>query len=316
VVDEKDTRPVWVVVWGGPMDLAQALWRVRHDRTAAQTAEFVGKLRVYQVSWQDTGGVWIWEQFPKLFMIQTSDAVRGMYQEGDPAYRNQDWVDANVKNGHGSLGAQYPKAGKTDGVKEGDTPSFLYLLAPGLSDPAHPEWGCWGGRFKAYGNGTYFYVDARDTHPGISDVMEEERWTVGRWNRQRNLDFAARVDWCVHDYAHANHDPAACLNGDESTNVLQRIVTSGQTVSLSASGSSDPDGDNLRYHWWQYEEADSYEDAVEIEDSDSENACFVAPPVDSPKTIHIILKVTDDGNPNLTSYRRLVVTVRPADKAR
>ncbi len=316
VVDEKDTRPVWVVVWGGPMDLAQALWRVRHDRTAAQTAEFVGKLRVYQVSWQDTGAVWIWEQFPKLFMIQTSDAVRGMYQEGDPAYRNQDWVDANVKNGHGSLGAQYPKAGKTNGVKEGDTPSFLYLLAPGLSDPAHPEWGCWGGRFKAYGNGTYFYVDARDTHPGISDVMEEERWTVGRWNRQRNLDFAARVDWCVHDYAHANHDPAACLNGDESTNVLQRIVTSGQTVSLSASGSSDPDGDNLRYHWWQYEEADSYEDAVEIEDSDSENACFVAPPVDSPKTIHIILKVTDDGNPNLTSYRRLVVTVRPADKAR
>jgi hypothetical protein len=316
IVDKGDPRPVWVVVWGGPMDLAQALWRVRHDRTAAQTAEFVGKLRVYQISWQDTGAVWIWEQFPKLFLIQTSDALRGMYREGDLTYRNQTWVDDNVKNSHDALGAQYPKAGNINGVKEGDTPSFLYLLAPGLSDPAHPGWGCWGGRFKAYGLGTNFYVDARDKHPGNSDVTAEKQWTVGRWNHQRNLDFAAHMDWCVRDYANANHNPVAHLNGDGSTDVLQMIVVPRQTVDLSASGSSDLDGDNLRYHWWQYEEADSYEGIVGISGRDSENVSFTAPLVRSPRTIHIILEVTDDGNPNLTSYRRLIFTVRPAGEAR
>ena len=314
VVDKRDSRPVWIIVWGGPMDLAQALWRVRHDRTAAQTADFVSKLRMYQVSWQDTGAVWIWEQFPKLFLLQSSDGMRGMYQAGDPAYRNQTWIDNNVKNSHGALGAQYPKAGSIDGVKEGDTPSFLYLLAPGLSDPAHPDWGCWGGRFTAHGARTNFYVDARDKHPDTSSATAEKQWTVGRWNKQRNQDFAARMDWCVESYANANHNPAAHLNGDGSTNVLEMTVVPGQKVNLSANGSSDPDGDNLSYRWWQYQEADSYESTVGISGSTSKNASFTAPSVGSSRTVHIILEVIDNGGPNLTSYRRLVVTVDPGSK--
>jgi hypothetical protein len=315
VVDKEDSRPVWVVVWGGAMDLAQALWRVRHDRTATQTADLVSRLRVYQISWQDTGAVWIWEQFPRLFFLQSSAAFRGIYAEGDPAYRNQRWIDNNVKNGHGALGAQYPKAGRINGVKEGDTPSFLYLLAPGLSDPAHPDWGCWGGRFTAYGAGTNFYVDARDKHPDTFNAAAERQWTVGRWNRQRNRDFAARMDWCVKNYSNANHNPVAHLNGDGSTDVLEMTVTPGQTVNLSANGSSDPDGDNLSCHWWQYEEAGSYESTVGISGSASKNASFTAPAAGFSKTIHIILEVTDDARPNLTSYRRLVVTVDPAGRS-
>jgi putative nucleotidyltransferase with HDIG domain len=54
IVDRDDPRPVWVSVWGGAMDLAQALWKVRHERTTAETDRFVSKLRVYQISWQDT----------------------------------------------------------------------------------------------------------------------------------------------------------------------------------------------------------------------------------------------------------------------
>ena len=311
VADKSDPRPVWIVVWGGPMDLAQALWRVRHDRTAAQIAEFVGKLRVYQISWQDTGAVWIWEQFPELFLIQTSQAMRGIYLEGDPAYRNQTWIDNNVKNSHGALGAQYPKAGSIDGVKEGDTPSFLYLLTRGLSDPEHPDWGCWGGRFRAYGAGTNFCVEARDERPDTSNAIREMQWAVGRWNQQRNLDFAARMDWCVKNYANANHNPLARLNGDGSTRVLEITVAAGRTVNLSAEGSSDPDGDDLSYRWWQYRQAGSYEGAVSISNSASKNAAFTAPSLSSSGTIHIILEVTDGGHPSLTSYRRLVVTVNP-----
>jgi len=309
VVDKKDPRPVWIIVWGGPMDLAQALWRVRHDRTAAQTAEFVSKLRVYQISWQDTGAVWIWRQFPDLFLLQMIDGMRGMYQEGDPAYRNQAWIDKNVKNGHGALGAQYPKAGKISGVKEGDTPSFLYLLASGLSDPAHPDWGCWGGRFRAYGAGTNFYVDTGDEYPDKSDADAGKRWAVGRWNKQRNNDFEARMDWCVKDYAEANHNPVVVLNGDRSKDVVEMSVTPGQKVRLSAAESSDPDGDSLSFRWWQYSEAGSYQGEVSISNSASQVAGFTAPSVMSPATIHIILEVTDNGHPNLTSYRRLVLNL-------
>jgi len=33
------------------------------------------------------------------------------------------------------------KAAGKAGVKEGDTPSFFYVLPDGISDPEHPEWG-------------------------------------------------------------------------------------------------------------------------------------------------------------------------------
>jgi len=311
VVDKPDPRPVWVVVWGGPMDLAQALWKVRNDRTAAQTAAFVKKLRLYQISWQDSGAVWVWQQFPELFYIQSSDAFRGMYNQGDPAHRNQPWIDRNLKNNHGALGAQYPKAGRISGIKEGDTPSFLYLLAPGLSDPEHPDWGCWGGRFRACGAGTNFHVDAQDKHPDATGSSSEKQWTVGRWSKQANRDFAARMDWCVKDYAEANHNPKAHLNGDGGTDVIKMTVMPGREIKLSADGSSDPDGDDLSYHWWQYKEADSYKGTVNMTGANSRNASFKVPSVNTRATIHIILEVTDNGNPNLTGYRRLVVNVQP-----
>ncbi len=96
--------------------------------------------------------------------------------------------------------------------------------------------------------------------------------------------------------------------------MLEMTVVPGQTVNLSANGSSDPDGDNLSYHWWQYQEADSYESTVSISGSTSKKTGFTAPSVGSSRTVHIILEVTDNGSPNLTSYRRLVVTVDPSSK--
>ena len=64
---------------------------------------------------------------------------------------------------------------------------------------------------------------------------------------------------------------------------------SGETVKLSATGTSDPDGDNVSYLWFQYRGVGSYKGRIEIENSQSQEASFVAPDVDSPETIHIIL---------------------------
>ncbi|MET0338050.1 MAG: DUF1593 domain-containing protein, partial [Caulobacter sp.] len=43
-VNRDDPRPLWVLVWGGPNTLAQALWQVRETRGPEETARFVSRL--------------------------------------------------------------------------------------------------------------------------------------------------------------------------------------------------------------------------------------------------------------------------------
>ena len=50
---------------------------------------------------------------------------------------------------------------------------------------------------------------------------------------------------------------------------------------------------------------------VELQNSKTENVSFVAPNVSKAETIHIILKVTDNGSPVLNSYQRIIITVVP-----
>ena len=61
----------------------------------------------------------------------------------------------------------------TANVKEGDTPSFLHLLAPGLSDPEQPTWGGWRGRYQPFDGRTPRFVDARDRHPFTEDAHRD-----------------------------------------------------------------------------------------------------------------------------------------------
>ena len=84
----------------------------------------------------------------------------------------------------------------------------------------------------------------------------------------------------------------------------------GETVKLSARGTSDPDGDELEYRWWQYQEAGSYDGTIEIQDAGKQNASFTVPDdAGKGKTIHIICEVKDCGTPQLTRYQRVVVEV-------
>ena len=344
-------EPLYVVIWGGAHDLAQALSDVSRKQTSKETSLFVSKLRVYAIGDQDGlraknrrgTGAWIREHYPSLRYVEPgypginifTTLFRGMYQNDSkggkhPAIQlvmdkvvpmnNEIWVEKNVRKNHGPLGAGYPITGQnphssrnTRGVKEGDTPSWFFVLPNGLSDPEQPTWGGWGGRFQ-WDKGGHF-IDAQDEHwSGKDDAALRRKWTVARWRKAYQNDFAARMDWCVKDYANANHNPVAHLNGDTSRDVLKVTVKPGQRVRLLADGSRDPDGDKLSYHWWQYQEADSYEGIVQINKSTSKNASIIVPKVDSSKAIHIILEVTDNGNPNLTSYRRLIVTVDPNRK--
>jgi hypothetical protein len=214
-VDRDDPRPLNVTIWGGSTDLAQALWRARNDRTAEELKRFLGKLRVHAIGHQDDTGPWIVEQFPDLFYMLSKapdkhdmreGAYRGMYLGGDESLTSREWVDAHVRREHGPLGALYPTNTWTapnphSCLKEGDTPSWLYFLPTGLSDPAHPEWGCWGGRFRPVSGG--LFRDATDTVGTVTDA----RATVWRWRPAFQADFAARMAWCVKPARGANHPP-------------------------------------------------------------------------------------------------------------
>jgi Protein of unknown function (DUF1593) len=318
VVDRADERPVNVAVWGGATELAQALWRVRHDRTPEQLKRFVGKLRVYSIGHQDNTGPWINKEFSDLFFIlskapegkdRREGGYRGMYLGGDESLTSRAWVDTHVRKDHGPLGALYPTSTWTapnpnGTLKEGDTPSWLYFLPVGLGDPSHPGWGSWGGRFRHVEGGQF--EDARDTVGSET----HQRATVWRWRPAFQNEFAARMDWCVKLAREANHPPVAAFNKDVSGKTVQLEAKPGDRVNMSAAGSSDPDGDKLSYQWLVYREAGTYGSDVTIEDADKSEARLPVPADAGGNDIHVVLEVTDSGTPPLTRYRRVVVTVK------
>ena len=134
--------------------------------------------------------------------------------------------------------------------------------------------------------------------------------TIWRWREAYQHDFAARLDWCVADtFEKANHNPVAVLQGDKSKAVAKIRATSGERVNLSAAGTQDPDGDGVSSHWFVYHEAGTFKGDVTIENGTSPEAYFVAPRVEEPKSLHIILEIKDDGRPCLYSYRRIIITI-------
>jgi hypothetical protein len=339
-VDRTDPRPLWVTAWGGPNVLAQALWKVRTTRTPEAVSRFVAKLRVYTISDQDDSGPWIRREFPKVFYISSpglsaggayhhatwsgisGDYFHGRFVGADFTLVTNEWLDRNVRR-KGALGAQYPR---WEYLMEGDTPSFLNLIGNGLSDPEHPDWGGWGGRYELYTPPVRKWHLEPETRPLWTDAEDEVmgadgRWhtdnhaTIWRWREAYQDDFASRMDWTVQPYDKANHPPIPRLGHPG-----QIAAKPGERVDLSAEGSSDPDGDALSYQWFYYEEAGTLAASasrdglpVPIQGFDQVKASFTVPTsrVMAPGTgtMHIILAVTDNGTPRLTRYRRVIVTV-------
>ena len=242
-----------MVIWGGSADLAQALWRVRRDRKPEELSRFIARLRVHAIGDQDSTGPWIREQFPGLFMITQRRAYRGMYRGGDASLVSSEWVETNI-HGHGALGDLYPNyrggdiwsgtLGPVRGIKEGDTPSFLSLVPNGLSDPAHPWLGSWGGRFAGEGNQL---TDIPDHDIDTKGDPDPRMSSVYRWRAAFQADFAARLDWCVKPFEQANHPPVVRISGESTL-----PVKPGEVVTLNASGTTDPDGDDLTFEWSIY----------------------------------------------------------------
>lgn len=333
-VDRADERPLWVTAWGGVNVLAQALWRVEQDRSAAELAAFVAKLRVYAISDQDDAGPWIRQHYPELFYIVSpgfeeqgangyhhatwvgisGDEFHGRFDGPDFGLVNNAWGDAHIRHDHGPLGAEYPLI---EYMMEGDTPSWIYLFDNGLSDPEHPNWGSWGGRYALYTPPTRPWFHQPETRPIWTDTTDEvvisdgttrttNLATVWRWREAMQNEFAARMDWTVKAPDEANHPPVAALAHPARLNAV-----GGETLILDASVSTDPDGDALSYWWLIYREAGTYAGAARLESVDNATASLTVPPpaYGRPGELHVVVAVTDNGEPSLTRYQRVIVTV-------
>ncbi len=304
LVDEDDDRPLWVNVWGGGNTIAQSIWRIKQDRSEAELKKFLGKLRVYTITDQDrdqktpfsdSAHQWMRRAFEKdLFFLW--DECAWKFQNGT-GRRKWDEYEEHIQ-GHGNLGNEYPKY--KYGV-EGDTPAFLHLLPIGLNDPIVPTHGGWGGFFEW----------------GISEDKETKCFTnfeKPAYDQCRKLEehfyaatfnnFAARMDWAKDGTG--NRNPIVKIDEDLSLNILTKSPKVGEQVTLDASGSFDPDHNNLSFIWWVLSDAGTYKQAVEIRGQDQSKATLDVPVNSAGKTIHVICEVTDDGSPSLTSYRRVI----------
>jgi len=334
VVDRPDERPVWISVWGGANCLAQALWDVKYTRSQEQLDTFVSKLRVYTISDQDNSGRWMRITFPNLFYIVTpSEVGHNEYYKatwtgisGDRHYKNgpmhkfelvdNPWLEENIIKGHGPLGALYPKL---EYIMEGDTPSFIGLISNGLGSRISPSYGGWSGRYvlcQTYAETRPIWTSARGAQDTVvaDNGLEytSDQATIWRWREAYQHDFAARMDWCVAEtFETANHNPVVAFNNDKSKAAANLTAKSGEIIKLSATGTSDPDQDNLSYRWFFYKEAGNYNGTISIKNSTAVEASFLPPKVTQTRKIHIILEVKDNGEPNLYSYRRIIVTVEP-----
>lgn len=141
------------------------------------------------------------------------------------------------------------------------------------------------------------YVDAKDD----GDVLKP----FNRWVEHANHDFEARMDWSVADeYSEANHVPVVNLIGK-----TDKTIRPGKKVKFKVRA-KDPDGDEVAFKWWQYKDAGTYKGEVEINNTSTNEIDFTVPEGNKEGTIHIILEVSDNGKPELVSYKRIIVTVK------
>jgi len=135
------TQVLWVLVWGGLEDLAQAL----HD-----APEIKNNIRVYWIGgpnkkWSVNAYAYIAENHPDLWMIEANASYRGWFIDSEsPAQLSNMNFYSNYIREQGAMG----KAFKSyyDGIiKMGDTPSLVYLMN---GDPENPSTDSWGGSFS------------------------------------------------------------------------------------------------------------------------------------------------------------------------
>lgn len=133
---QESDRPLWVLVWGGLEDVAQAL----HD-----APDIVSRIRVYWIGgpnkkWSVNSYLYIVEHHPDLWMIENNASYRGFISDGKRNDNYNAHYYCRFIEGAGAMGADFKNY--YGGLpKMGDTPSVLYVMEGDADDPTGESWG-------------------------------------------------------------------------------------------------------------------------------------------------------------------------------
>ena len=198
--------------------------------------------------------------------------------------------------------AQWGTFGIYDFISEGDSPAYLHLINVGLDNLNHPEWGGWGGRLVQSADQPNRWEDGAgvlDFNP-FTDTLDATYPQI-RWVEAIQQDFAARADWCVKDYAEANHAPVVKPIG-----TARPFAKPGEKVQLAIQ-TSDPDGDELVTKFWIYREVGTYPGEAKLFPEGNQVRVELDPR--SQGQLHVIAEVKDKAEHPMTRYVRFVVDV-------
>lgn len=344
---DDDPRPVYIQVWGGPSTVARALKSIEEQYKGTDEWEQIrtkvsAKAKLCLSGEQDaTFSEYIHPAWPDVESVVVNRGVtslgygakRGVVEQRDTIYFSTEWTMRNIKS-RGALGRQYrvwgdgkqmsqgdftdyfglsgytreelvemgywvwtPPQPKGNFISEGDTPVFLNLIGNGLRAYQSVEWGGWGGRLELNEG------EQRPLSVAPFAMRGERDEVLPIFLPAIQNDFAARMAWSVSgEYAQVNHHP-------EIEAPLEAVAKAGRSVRI-CSHVSDPDGDNLSLEWRQYR-VGSFGGDVVIDDATTPSPTVTIPSqARSGDEIHIVLSVEDDGEPALTKYHRLVITVK------
>ncbi|CAD7694834.1 unnamed protein product [Ostreobium quekettii] len=349
LLDDSDSRPVWLQAWGGTNTIARALKTIE-ERHPERMAEVAQKTRFFFIWEQDDAYQsyirphWGRYEIPTIICDQFWSIAyqwNKILPQDKQEYFKAEWMKTNILENHGPLCSLYKAhvpgshglSGDTDFTpgdfrSEGDSPAFLHVIPTGLRSTESPGYGGWGGRYTRVRGATWL-----DPVPDPKFAYPAGRWyTRSAWGRKYMRDtypksqdlmrayFYPLVRWTdavQNDFA-ARADWCVATYADAnhppvvaSPRALDVSVSPGEGVPLSIKGSRDPDGDQLTYRWWRYTEADTYPGKVEIQDAENQEAAFTVPAdAASGATIHVVCEVTDTGAPPLTRYQRTIVKVK------
>ncbi|WAO91236.1 Hypothetical protein NCS54_00869600 [Fusarium falciforme] len=248
---EESEEPLYVGLWGGANVVAQAMHHI--DQTKPKAEADLLRIRqrwpniVYIVSIHGFG------EFLAATWVGINAEDNGI---PDMTQVQDGWLTPDIRVG--PLGAEYPliKFGM-----EGDSPSFMGLIPNGLSNPERPGWGGWGDRYNritwAHDLSAEYGVspDTVVTPNGKPHMSVQS--TVWRWRDASQDDFAARMQWSLHqDFSAAAHPPLIDVNGSVGPEALHIVVPPKASITLDASKTVDLDhpGDieQLEFEWFFY----------------------------------------------------------------
>ncbi len=343
---DDNPAPLYLQAWGGTNTIARALQSIEEAYAGTPAwpevyQQVVDKAVIYMITDQDaTYRDYIarqWADIPVLHNSSQFWVLAYNWKRAVPQplqyWLKGDFMGEHLINNHGPLLAAYYSYGDGqqqagdpehvhgdstrldsaqwgnfqpfDFISEGDSPAFLHLVDVGLESLDHPEWGGWGGRLvRADSTATRWEDGAGATDYNPYTATLDSTYAQVRWLPALQREVAARADWCVYPFAKANHPPEVRVEGE-----VRRTVKGGDRVVLRVTA-TDPDADELFYHWWQYSEVDTYPREAMVILNKAEVAVTVPRDIKAGQTLHLIVEVTDGGSPSLTRYARIILTAK------